>query len=93
MAAHYFNRFPAAVRAMAARCKLSFALHPAFRMSWLYRWRSISHHWQIDCGNRRGRETPLIRHKSICDNSIARTLKRHQKYMRTAGAREFPVAG
>jgi len=28
MAAYIFDRFPAAVRAMAARCKLSFAIHP-----------------------------------------------------------------
>jgi hypothetical protein len=26
MAAHFFDHFPAAVRAMAARCQLSFAL-------------------------------------------------------------------
>jgi hypothetical protein len=28
MAAYIFDRFPAAVRAMATRCKLSFALRP-----------------------------------------------------------------
>jgi hypothetical protein len=28
MAAHFFDRFSAAIRAMAARCKLSFALRP-----------------------------------------------------------------
>jgi len=26
--AHIFDQFPSAVRAMAARCKLPFALHP-----------------------------------------------------------------
>jgi hypothetical protein len=29
MAAYIFERFPAAVRAMAARCKLPFAIRPA----------------------------------------------------------------
>jgi len=29
MAAYILDRFPAAVRAMAARCKLSFALRPS----------------------------------------------------------------
>jgi len=46
MAAYIFDRFPAAVRAMAVRCKLSFAIRPGLSQEDIRRTKEIANETQ-----------------------------------------------
>jgi hypothetical protein len=60
MAAYILDRFPAAVRAMAARCKLSFAIRPGDAIRGKPRARGVSGHGRAGYASRgRGRGNNL----------------------------------